>query len=463
MDRVQQIQIPHGSRLSAPYATMDLRIPELEGFVCAVAEALARGAPLAGAVRAAAAAHPGAASAFEIPPSDEALETEFGLKEELLFASERLPVSIGFEKGEARLSLKLDGFLAKDMGRMLELCGSGTRTAGEIRDSIDEPVATVFEALLENGILAAGPPPPPVLPIASGPGVTRLQHAGLLFRGCEAGILTDPHFHSAYEPPDLRSNLLRSQFEGLVDAIVISHAHQDHWHLPTIMSFPKDTLIVVPKVARPSILSPDFAGTLRALGFTRVSALGWWDPPLVVGDLELHALPFYGEQPLVRERPRHPDLRNVANTYLVRHRDCTAWFLIDSGTDWDGGMVAVAAEVKRRFGAVDLLLSNLREFHISTPLYITGGHYWLSLTPDQLKRFHLMKNECLTLGPDGVAEVCRQVTARTYLPYAHWWAEIGEYAEGELDLSRELSRSLVKSGATTEIVPWRVGDGFPLQ
>ena len=463
MDRTPQIQIPHGSRLNALYATNDLRIAELEGFVCDVAAALARGAPLAGAVRAAAAADPSAASAFEIPSSDEALEAEFGLKEELLFAGERLPVRIGFERGDARLSLELDGFLAKDLGRLLELCGSGIRSASEIRDAIDEPVATVFEALLENDILVTGPPAPSVLPMANGPAVTRLQHAGLLFRGREAGILVDPHLHSAYEPPDLRSNVLRSQLEGLVDAIVISHGHEDHWHLPTIMSFPKDTLIVVPRVTRPSILSPDFAGSLRALGFTRVSALGWWDPPVRVGDLELHVLPFYGEQPLVRERPRHPDLRSWGNTYVVRHRDYTTWFLIDSGTDWDGGMVEVAADVKNRFGTVDLVLSNLRRFHISMPLYITGGHFWLSLTPDQLRRFHLMKSECLTLAPEGVAEVCRRVGARTYLPYAHWWAAIGEHAEGELDLSRELGESLVKCGAATEIVPWRVGDSFPLQ
>ena len=95
------------------------------------------------------------------------------------------------ESAHAYSAFKLGDPTAKDLGRMLELCGSGIRTASEIRDSIDEPVATVFEALLENGILEAGPQPPSHLPMASGPGVTRLQHAGLLFRGREAGIISN--------------------------------------------------------------------------------------------------------------------------------------------------------------------------------------------------------------------------------------------------------------------------------
>src|SRR5262249_24326176 len=162
-------------------------------------------------------------------------------------------------------------------------------------------------------------------------------------------------------PYGLDDSFVRAQFEGLVDAILISHSHRDHWHLPTLMTFPRDTVIVVPKAARASMLCPDFEKTLRALGFTRIISLGWYDPPVQVGDLEIHAFPFYGEQPLLREAPRHPGLRNHGNTYVVRHASYTSWFLIDSGNDWMGRMVEVAGEVKSRFGCIDLLLSNLKE------------------------------------------------------------------------------------------------------
>jgi L-ascorbate metabolism protein UlaG (beta-lactamase superfamily) len=253
---------------------------------------------------------------------------------------------------------------------------------------------------------------------------------------------------------------LRSEVEGRVDAIVISHSHLDHWHLPSLMMFPSDTLIVVPKVPRATMLCPDFAATLRALGFTRVVTLGWFDPPVLVGDLEVHALPFYGEQPLLRGAPRHPDLRNYGNTYVVRHDSYTSWFLIDSGNDWMGRMAQVAHEVRARFGRVDLLMSNLNEFPVSTPMYITGGHYWLALTPDQLRSFTSMANDVITLGPGGVAEVCHIVQARKFLPYAHWWGEIGKPLDQEPFLTEQLRSRLADLGATTKIIPWSIGDSY---
>ena len=207
------------------------------------------------------------------------------------------------------------------------------------------------------------------------------------------------------------------------------------------------------------MLCPDFAVTLRAFGFKRVVSLGWNDPPLLIGDLEVHALPFYGEQPLLKEVPRHPDLRSHGNTYVIRHESYTSWILIDSGNDWAGRMAEVALEVRARFGVIDFLISNLRDFNISTPMYITGGHYWLSLTPDQLRRFASMANDLITLGPKGVAEICHIVGARTFLPYAHWWGEIGENpGQEERFLMEQLGVCLSEFGAPTRIVPWRIGD-----
>ncbi len=209
------------------------------------------------------------------------------------------------------------------------------------------------------------------------------------------------------------------------------------------------------------MLCPDFAATLRALGFTRIVALGWSEPPIKVGDLEVHALPFYGEQPLLKDAPRHPDLRNHGNTYVVRHMSYTSWFLIDSGNDWAGTMAEVAHEVKVRFGSIDLLLSNLREFPIYTPKYITGGHYWLALTPDQLRRFKSMAKDVITLGPKGVAEICQIVQARKFLPYAHLWGELGAPPDPqERLLTEQLRSSLAGLSATTEIVPWNIGDSY---
>jgi L-ascorbate metabolism protein UlaG (beta-lactamase superfamily) len=453
------VWFPHGSRLAVAFESADLAIEGLAGFVCDVAADLVHGRSLAAAARSAARQHTAALKAFDLEAHDDAsLEAHFALNDSLTFPNETLPATLSFARQGVRLSLRLDSILARDVRSLLALCGSGRSTLEQILQATDEPVRTLFESLLANNIVVAGPPPPPLAaPPVNLPGVTRLQHAGLLYRGREAGVLVDPHFHSSYEPHDLRGNFLRSQFEGLVDAILISHSHRDHWHVPTLMTFPSDTLIVVPRAPRATMLCPDFAATLKAFGFTNVVTLDWYDPPLRIGDLEVHAFPFYGEQPLLRDTPRHSDLRNHGNTYVVRHESYTSWFLIDSGNDWSGRMVEVAHKVKARFGRIDLLMSNLREFALYKPLYITGGHYWLALTPDQIRRFPSMRKDKITLGPGGVAEICHIVQARKFLPYAHWWGEIGSPGENELSLMEQLRSSLNESGAPTQIVPWCIG------
>jgi len=123
-------------------------------------------------------------------------------------------------------------------------------------------------------------------------------------------------------------------------------------------------------------------------------------------------------------------------------------------------MRQVAEDVRRRFGPVDSVISNFGEFRPSAPDYITGGHYWLSLTADQLKRFSEMADDVLTLGPDGVAEVCRIAGARYVLPYAHWWADADRMPDGESDLIEAVARELAVINAPTKVVPWRIGQHF---
>ncbi len=451
-----------GSRMSAVFRTADVRIPALSGFVVDAARELALKRPLSQAVRSAAATHPAAFDAFGPWDNDAAIERDFALKDELTFPAEVLPHSMTFERGARSLTLALDPLEASDVAALLSRCGAARLSEAEIHGKSEGLAVSLFAALLEAGVVAAAEPAPPLqLATAVRPGVTRLQHAGLLYRGNRAGILVDPHFHSWYEPDDVGPGFLRAQLEGLVDAIVISHGHHDHWHLPTLMSFSADTPIVVPRVQRPSLLSPDFAATLRALGFRQVHAMGWGDPPLRIGDLELHALPFFGEQPLLREAPRSPVLRNAGNTYVVRHESYLSWFLIDSGADFMGAMTEVAHEVRARFGRIDLLASNLRALSVGNPLYITGaGHYWLSLSADQMRRFASMTRDVLTLGPSGVAAVCGIVGARHVLPYAHWWGAIGSAGARESELLGQLESHLIEIGAPTRIVPWKIGDSY---
>jgi L-ascorbate metabolism protein UlaG (beta-lactamase superfamily) len=455
------VWFPHGTRMSADFATADIAIPNLLVFIDDVATALRQGSSLASAARAAALRHPVAAKAFLLDERDDILEQTFALQESLTFPTEPLPAIVRFQQRQAELSLGLNPAIAYDLREMMYLCGSGRNAVEYIRKVLDEPIRALFETLLLKGIVVADVAPARrLIPAPHSPSVTRLQHAGLLFRGRTSGVLVDPHFHSAYEPDTLCRNFLRSEFEGLFEAALITHSHQDHWHLPTLMALPPDTTIVVPSVSRSSMLCPDFAATLRALGFKHVVPLAWGAPPFRCGDLEVHAVPFYGEQPLLSERPRHPDLRNHGNTYIVRHDSYSSWLLADAGNDWQGRMSDVAHDVTRQFGTIDWLISNLGEFTPYTPSYITGGHYWLALSPDQLRRFEWMADNVVTLGVGGVAEICHTVQARKFLPYAHWWTELGEAPAGEQVYLDRLCQRLAALRAPTEIVQWHVGQTF---
>jgi L-ascorbate metabolism protein UlaG (beta-lactamase superfamily) len=455
----QRLSFSPGTRLRAEFLITDVTIPSLLGYVNRVALALASGARFADAVRAARVAFPDAGSAFPCGDSDAEIESTFGLAERLTFADEPLPSTLTFAKDRMRLSVEVNHGVARDLQRFMCEVASGRATASDLRSSLDDEMRGLLDVLLDHGLVDARANEAPAL-LDGSPGLTRLQHASVLYRGRDAGILVDPHLHSPYEPAGLQRTFSRAHLEGRVDAILISHGHEDHWHIPSLMTFPRDTLIVVPHVPRPTMLCPDFARVLRELGFTRVVTLPWFAPPLVVGDLEVHALPFYGEQPLLAERPRHPELRNHGNTYVVRHDSFTSWLLVDSGNDHAGTMREVARDVRKRFGPIDLLLSNLREFAVGSTSYITGGgHYWLALTPAQMRRFSSMASDVLTLGPAGVAEVCAIAGARTFLPYAHEWNDVGAPPSAdELQLLSQLESALARAGAPTRIHRWRIGE-----
>jgi L-ascorbate metabolism protein UlaG (beta-lactamase superfamily) len=291
-------------------------------------------------------------------------------------------------------------------------------------------------------------------------GVFRMQHAGLLYQSSTTRILVDPHFHSCYAP-ELSNVFDASQFARDVDAVLVSHSHSDHLSLGSLLFLPRDTPIVVPYVPRGSVLCPDLRALLGQLGFTDVRAPRWYDAPVVVGDIEVYALPFYGEQPLASEAWPAADVRNWGNTYCVRAPEFVSLFLIDSGNDTTGRMCEVAAWVRAEVGPVDYLASNLGEFCVgaSGPRYIaSSGSYFLTLSRSQMRRFASFVGESLTLGPDGVAECCRACDAKYFLPYAHWWGEPYRPTPQEIRLVPRLAARLHGDGDRTTIVPWRIGE-----
>ncbi len=452
----------------ARFATRDSAwklISKLKPFIEGAAERVARTRDLEQGILTVAEKYPRAADHFVILPGR--LEETFSLKDRYLYANvETLALNIHHEGESYEIDLAESFEELPELHKVLALCGSGRRNEAEIRGQLNEEGINLLDSMLEIGAVGEREIVTPRFAPEGTPGVFRLQHASLLYRSRQSGILVDPHLHSGFNP-GTGSDIYRRELEGKVDAILISHYHNDHFFPATLLMFPPDIPIVVPKVPRSTIICGDMQAQLCAFGFRNVIAAEWFSR-LQFGDMEVHVLPFYGEQPLRFEESKDPTIRNWGNTYVVQSDDYTSWFLIDSGSDARGAMTELAVHVWKKFGQVDFVLSNLRRFMIHTPKYINGGLNWLTLSPKQVRDFVAMAGHCITLAPPGVAQICKTVKARYYLPYAHWWGEVGSVADsgadtpgqGEKDLIQELNENLHRVGGSTEIIPWHIGDGF---
>lgn len=440
------------SALSATEAILRLVMP----VVSRAAAECAAGASISVAGQRALDAAPHLARYFDHPDAPEG----FGLRREYSFPKpnsiERVCIWHRVHGTILELPNETDQLLIQ-VHDLIDLCSSGL-TSWSAAKTFDCD-ADLLNLLLQNELIFLRRPSPLQ---TKRDGLHRLQHAALLARSGKTGILIDPHAHSKYEPLSSSNPFTRSSVEGLVDAILITHSHEDHYNIGSLLTFPRDLPIVIPKTANTSLICPDMREQLTSLGFTKILSPEWGEI-ISVGAFSIAILPFFGEQPLSSQGCRH-EFRNWGNTYLLRSESTDAWILADAGHDAHGSMVDVAEEVRQRFGKIGQVISNLRTFWVgnqkANPFYISGtGSYWLSLNPDQMQRFSSF-NETLTLGPSGVAEVCARVGAQSVLPYAHWWCESGTTPLKEAELLSALQNSLSELGAETSIIPWRVGDNF---
>jgi len=152
--------------------------------------------------------------------------------------------------------------------------------------------------------------------------VTFAGHATVLIRYPELSIAFDPMLgrwcggvRRAVDP-----GLAPGDFDA-VQLILISHAHRDHLHLPTLAKMPRDATVIVP---------PGAARQLSGLGFARVIELA------VGGDIDvrgvqIHTSPMnHGDSPQAR-----------GHCYLVRGSGPSV-FLCGDGA-WFSGFADIGA------------------------------------------------------------------------------------------------------------------------
>ena len=212
---------------------------------------------------------------------------------------------------------------------------------------------------------------------------TFVGHNTVVVRSKHTRIVVDPWFPrpSGSYPTDYQP-VLRSEL-GNIDALLITHSHPDHFDMGALLRFGAQPKVIVPRVDKELILAIDMALRLREMGFQDVQIMDWWQEKLI-GDINVVALPFYGEQPTNGDQ-LCPEIRNVGNTYLLRTPRFSCAFLADSGRDRQGDVRDVAHEAFRRWGAIDVLFAGYRGWYLYPIQYVWSSvSYYLLFVPPEL-------------------------------------------------------------------------------
>ncbi len=327
-----------------------------------------------------------------------------------------LAVHLKREDGSSMRLVTGDDFLPAVHDAISQLAGDPA--APEDTDAYE----AIVEAAGKRGFLNA----PSGRDIASVPDsdATFVGHNAVIVRSRKAAVLVDPWLlpQSGKFAPDYQP-LSRSQL-GLIDAILITHSHPDHFDPGTLLQFQRNTKVIVPRVERESLLSADLELRLRQLGFEHVHVLDWWQQT-TVGDIEITALPFYGEQPTT-DGQICPEVRNFGNTYVVRTPTFSCALVADSGRDREGDVRSVALESMRRWGGIDVLFTGYRGWSLYPIQYFESSvRQYLLFVPQYL---YTVRQSIM----NGVAEAVDTAEAwhANYLvPYgdggAPWYAELG--------------------------------------
>lgn len=209
-----------------------------------------------------------------------------------------------------------------------------------------------------------------------------------------------------------------------VNAVLITHSHPDHFDPGTLLRLGAETPIYVPHVERESLLSVDMAMRLEQLGFSCVRRVRPGDE-LAIGKSTVHVLPFFGEQPTTGDS-LHPEVRNVGCTYSVVSPERHVLVLADSGRDREGDVRDLASEVRRKWGAPDILLGGYRGFAVYPIqwLFSSVARYLLFVPEHERTVRQVTMNDC-----DALIDTAERCGAKRVVPYADggapWYWERG--------------------------------------
>jgi hypothetical protein len=140
-------------------------------------------------------------------------------------------------------------------------------------------------------------------------------------------------------------------------ALFLTHEHDDHMNVRTLLLMPKDIPVIVPSRRDRRALYFDYPAFLRELGFQEVIDLAHGERWAFEGGAVV-SVPFYGEDPCDLELPR--------NCYLIVDRGRNMLILADSGPTNSGRSAVkdgVIEDLVRRYGPIATVFASQLQQH----------------------------------------------------------------------------------------------------
>ena len=205
------------------------------------------------------------------------------------------------------------------------------------------------------------------------PSVTWVGHATLLVRVGGLNILTDPHFTQRASPLPFAgpkrvvAPAIKLAALPHIDAVLISHNHDDHLDRPTV------TALAAQTGGSPKFyIGLGLGKWFRELGITNVEELDWWEAGSLAG-VRFHFVPV-----------QHWSARTPWDTnqilwggFVVEHPSLRFFFAGDSGYSRD------FQDIAQRFGPIDLAAIPIGAY---APRWFMQAHH---VDPDEAVQIHL--------------------------------------------------------------------------